>query len=91
MITSIILINTERTKVNEVGAALSAIDGITEVFSVSGRFDLVALVRLPSHDGLSELVTEKITRIEGITKTESMIAYRMLSKYDIAGMFDLGD
>lgn len=91
MITAIILINTERTKVNEVGTKLSAITGVTEVYSVSGRFDLVAILRLQKHEDLSDLVTEKITQIDGITKTESMIAYRVLSKYDIASMFDLGD
>lgn len=91
MITSIVLINTDRDKVNEIGQQLSEIDGIAEVYSVSGRFDLVAIIRLKRNDDLSQLITEKIAGIKGITRTESMVAFKMLSKHDIAGMFDLGD
>jgi DNA-binding Lrp family transcriptional regulator len=65
-------------------------EGITEVFSVSGRYDLIALIRVSDNDKLAELITEKITKIGGIIKTETMIAFRALSRYDIAGMFDLG-
>ena len=88
MITSIVLLNVDRTKINLIGEQLSDIDGITEVYSVSGRFDLVAIIRLKKNEELSELITEKITKVEGIVKTESMIAFKMLSKHDIAGMFD---
>jgi DNA-binding Lrp family transcriptional regulator len=90
MITSIVLINAERTKINQVGEQLSAIEGVTEVFSVSGRFDLVAIIRLRRNEELADLMTGKITEIEGIVNTESMIAFKMLSKFDIASMFDLG-
>ncbi len=90
MITAIILINTESTKINIIGEQLSGIDGITEVFSVSGKFDLVAIIRLKNNDDLPELITEKIAMIDGIVKTESMVAFKMLSKHDIANMFDLG-
>ena len=90
MITAIVLLNVDRTKINEIGVEISEMHGVTEVFSVSGRFDLVAIIRLRENDELAELITEKMTRIDGITKTESMIAYKMLSKLDIAGMFELG-
>ena len=90
MITAIVLLNVDRTKINEIGVEISEMQGVTEVFSVSGRFDLVAIIRLRENDELAELITEKMTRIEGITNTESMIAYKMLSKLDIAGMFELG-
>jgi DNA-binding Lrp family transcriptional regulator len=90
MITSIVLIKTERTKVNQVGQQLANIKGITEVYSVSGRYDLVAIVRLTNNEELSELITEKMTLVEGITHTESMVAFNLLSKHDIASMFELG-
>lgn len=83
--------NTQRDKVNTVGQQLSEINGITEVYSVSGRFDLVAIIRLKRNEELSVLITEKIANIEGITRTESMVAFKMLSRHDIASMFDLGD
>lgn len=90
MTTAIVLINAERQKISKVGDQLAAIPGVTEVFSVSGRYDLVALIRLKNHDELAELMTGKITEIEGITRTESMVAFRVLSKHDLEGMFDLG-
>lgn len=91
MINAIILINAERTKINSVAEQLVTLAGITEVYSVSGRFDLVAMIRLPHADDLAELMTEKVIRVDGIIKTESMVAFKTLTKQDIAGMFELGN
>jgi DNA-binding Lrp family transcriptional regulator len=91
MINAIILINAERTKINSVAEQLVNLTGIAEVYSVSGRFDLVAVIRLPHADDLAELMTEKVIGVEGITKTESMVAFKTFSKADLAGMFELGD
>jgi DNA-binding Lrp family transcriptional regulator len=84
MITAVVLIQTEREKVNSVGEKLAEIDGVVEVYSVSGRFDLVAIIRLETNEKLAELMTEKLTGVEGITDTESMIAFRKISKKDIS-------
>lgn len=91
MITAIVLINAERTKIKQAAQKLAAIEGITEVYSVSGRFDIVAIIRLANNDDLADLMTEKLTLVDGITKTESMVAFNVLSKHDIASMFQLGD
>jgi DNA-binding Lrp family transcriptional regulator len=84
MITAVVLIHTKRGKTNSVGEQLAGIEGITEVYSVSGRFDLVALIKLPNNDDLSELMTNKIVQIKGIKHTESMVAFRKISGHDIA-------
>lgn len=91
MINAIILINTEREKINSVAEKLVSLDGITEAYSVSGRFDLVVVIRLPHVDDLAELITEKVTKVDGIIKTESMVAFKTLSKSDLASMFELGN
>jgi DNA-binding Lrp family transcriptional regulator len=91
MTTAIVLLQAERKKINTVGEKLAGISGITEVFSVSGQYDLIALIRVKNNEDLADLITEKVTNIEGIVRTETMIAFRSLSKYDIASMFDLGD
>ena len=91
MINAIILINAERTKINDVAAQLVNLPGITDVYSVSGRFDLVAVIRFPNADDLAELITEQVIQIEGITKTESMVAFKTFSKTDLANMVELGD
>jgi len=90
MITAIILINTEKNQVNTVGAQLAALEGVDEVYSVSGRYDLIALIRLKNIEDLARLATEQISKIAGITNTESMVAFKKISPGDIAGMFDLG-
>ena len=91
MTTAIVLINAERTKITSVGEKLSEIQGISEVYSVGGHVDFVAIIRLQNNDALADLVTEKITKVEGITKTETMVAFRAFSRYDIASMFQIGD
>jgi DNA-binding Lrp family transcriptional regulator len=89
MITAIVLINAERTKIRQVGEQLAGIEGVTEVFSVSGQFDFVAIIRLPNNEALAELITEKMANVEGITKNETMVAFRAFSKYDLASMFEI--
>jgi DNA-binding Lrp family transcriptional regulator len=84
MITAVVLIQTEREEVNRVGEQLAEIDGVVEVYSVSGRYDLVAIMRLETNEKLAELMTEKLTGVKGITDTESMIAFRKISKKDIS-------
>lgn len=84
MITAVVLIQTEREEVNRVGEQLAEIDGVVEVYSVSGHYDLVAIMRLETNEKLAELMTEKLTGVKGITDTESMIAFRKISKKDIS-------
>lgn len=91
MINAIILINAERTKINSVAEQLVSLQGITEVYSVSGRFDLVAMIRLPHNDDLNELMTEKVIKVDGIIKTESMVAFKTLTRQDMAGIVEFGD
>ncbi len=89
MVTSIILINAERTHINDVAERLAEISGISEVYSVSGNYDLIAIVRVKSNDELSDLVTNKMKEIDGITRTESMLAFRAYSRHDLDAMFSL--
>jgi DNA-binding Lrp family transcriptional regulator len=91
MTTAIVLFNVERTLIPSVGEQLAGIEGITEVFSVGGRFDFIAIIRLPNNDTLAEVITEKIAKVQGITKTETMVAFRAFSRYDLASMFEIGD
>lgn len=91
MINAIILIHADRTKINSVAEQLVSLSGITDVYSVSGRFDLVAVIRLPHNEDLAEVITEKVIKIDGITKTESMVAFKAFSKADMANMFELGN
>ncbi len=90
MVTSIILINTERTKINEVAEKLAGLEGISEVYSVSGTYDLVAIARIPSNDDLADLVTKKLLSIDYILKSETMLAFKAFSRHDLEAMFEIG-
>jgi DNA-binding Lrp family transcriptional regulator len=90
MVTAVILFSVENSSVNKVGETLATLSGITEVFSVSGQYDLVALARVKKNEDLADLMTEKIRGLNGIIKTETLIAFRTLSRFDLEGMFDLG-
>jgi DNA-binding Lrp family transcriptional regulator len=90
MVTSIILLNVERAKINEVAEALAEMDGISEVYSVSGSYDLVAIARVVSNEKLSELVTSQMVKVPGIQKTETMLAFQTFSRHDLDSMFSIG-
>ncbi len=90
MVTSFILMNVERTKINEVAAQLVEIKGISEVYSVSGKYDLIAIVRVPSNDDLAMLVTDNLRNLESILKTETMLAFKTFSRHDLEAMFAIG-
>ncbi|MBS1269590.1 MAG: hypothetical protein MAG794_00541 [Gammaproteobacteria bacterium] len=89
MITALILINTERTKIKEVAEKLADIDAISEVYSVSGHYDLVAMVRVKTNDELADLATEGLADVGGIEHTETMLAFRVYSRHDLEAMFSL--
>lgn len=90
MVTAFILINVERPRLKSIADDLLAIDGIAEVYSVAGPFDMVAIVRVKQHEQLSDLVTERIGGLEGITDTETLIAFRAFSKKDLGMLWDIG-
>ena len=90
MVSALVLLKTARGKINEVGEKLAGLAGVTEVYSVGGRIDLVAVIRVPNNDELAELVTGQMLHIEGITDSETLIAFRVFSRHDLESMFSIG-
>lgn len=90
MVTSIILINAERTKINEVAEKLAEMEGISEVYSVSGKYDLIVVARVKTNDDLASLVTKKLLTIDAILKSETMLAFKAFSRHDLEAMFNIG-
>ncbi|WP_435099996.1 Lrp/AsnC family transcriptional regulator [Arhodomonas sp. AD133] len=90
MVTAIVLLNAARGRVNEVAGTLADIDGVSEVYSVGGRYDLVVIIRVPSNEALAELVTEKMQNLPDIEDTETLIAFRAQSRHDLESMFSIG-
>ena len=90
MITAMVLLNVERNQINEVAEQLSGLAGITEVFSVAGRYDLVAILRVADNEALADLVTRQLLKVKGITRSETLIAFRVFSRHDLERMFSIG-
>jgi len=89
MVTALILINAEREKINEVAETLAGIQSISEVYSVTGDYDLVAIVRVKTNDEIADLVTQQLADVDGIEHTETMMAFRVYSRHDLESMFSL--
>ena len=89
MVTAIILLKVEHAKINEVAELLAEMKAISEVYSVGGRWDLVAIVRVKENEALADLVTGHMN-IPGIVKTETMVAFRAYSRHDLEAAFSLG-
>lgn len=89
MVTSLILLNVKRNKVNDIAELLTNINGISEVYSVTGNYDLVAMARVKTNDDLADLVTSKLAEIDGIEKTDTMLAFKAYSKHDLEAMFSI--
>ena len=90
MVTAIVLLNIERGLVAAVAERLAALEEISEVYSVAGNYDAVAVVRVRANDDLARLVTEHVAAIDGIEHTETMLAFRAYSRHDLESMFSVG-
>ena len=90
MVTAIVLLNCARARVAEVADKLASMEGISEVYSVAGRFDLVAMVRVKTNEDLADIVTAGMQKIPGIESTETLIAFRAYSRLDLEGVFSIG-
>jgi DNA-binding Lrp family transcriptional regulator len=82
--------NVERPRLRSIADDLLAIDGIAEVYSVAGPYDLVAIVRVREQEQLNDLVTERVGGLEGIIDTETLIAFRAFAKKDLGMLWDIG-
>jgi DNA-binding Lrp family transcriptional regulator len=90
MVNALVLLNVSRDKVNKVSEKLAEMEGVSEVYSVAGRFDLVAIIRAKDNDQLAGLVTNHMLQVDGILKSETLVAFRVHSKHDLESMFSIG-
>jgi DNA-binding Lrp family transcriptional regulator len=90
MITAIVLISAEPGAVQGIAEKLLEIDAVTEAYSVAGDYDVVAIVRVREHEMLSDVVSNRIARLEGIVTTQTLIAFRAYSRRDLGLLWDIG-
>ncbi|TWH01380.1 Transcriptional regulators [Nocardioides sp. J9] len=90
MITAIVFVQAETARIPEVASAIAALDGVSEVYSVTGQIDLIALVRVRNHEDIAAVVSDKLNKVEGVVDTETHIAYRAYSRHDLEAAFSIG-
>lgn len=90
MITAIVFVKADVARIPEVAQAIAALDGVSEVYSVTGQIDLVAMVRVKDHDDVASVVADQLNKVAGVTATETHIAFRTYSKHDLETAFSLG-
>jgi DNA-binding Lrp family transcriptional regulator len=90
VLTAFILVKSSREALTTLGPALADVDGIAEVYTVTGEWDFVAIVRVREQEELAGVVTQRLTRLEGVERTQTMVAFQQFSAHDLEAMFGLG-
>jgi len=90
VISALVLINAEVDRIPEVAAAIAELNGVSEVYSVTGDVDLVAIVRVRHHEELADVIADRLNKVSGILDTQTHIAFRAYSKHDLEAAFSLG-
>ena len=91
MLSAFVFIQAEPGRIADLASELAEIEGVAEVYSVTGDDDLVAIVRVREHEQLAEVVTRHIARCDGIEATHTLVAFRAYSRHDLESIFALGD
>ena len=90
MVTAFVLINSAPDHTATLAEAMAELSDVSEVYSVSGEFDLIAVVRVRHHEELADVVTKEIARLDGIVHTQTLIAFRAYSRHDLDAMWGIG-
>jgi len=90
VITAIVFIQAEVSSIPETGAAIADIAGVSEVYSVTGDHDLIAMVRVRNHDEIASVVADRLNKVPGVLSTQTQIAFRAFSRHDLEDAFAIG-
>ena len=90
MITAIVFVKADVARIPEVAEEIASLDGVSEVYSVTGKIDLIALVRVREHEDVASVVADRLNKVEGVTETETHIAFRTYSQHDLESAFSIG-
>jgi DNA-binding Lrp family transcriptional regulator len=90
VITAIVMVRAAVDRIPEVAQAIAELDGVSEVYSVAGDVDLVALVRVRRHEELAEVIAGRLNKVDGVRETQTHIAFQAYSRHDLEATFSLG-
>jgi len=90
VITAIVMVSVEADKIPEVAEQIAGVDGVTEVYSVAGDVDLIAIVRVREFEQIAEVIAGRLSKVGGVVHTDTHIAFRAYSKHDLEATFSVG-
>ena len=90
MITAIVMISVESDKIPEVAGQIADVEGVSEVYSVAGDVDLIAIVRVREFDHIAEVIAGQLSKVPGVVHTDTHIAFRAYSRHDLESTFSIG-
>jgi DNA-binding Lrp family transcriptional regulator len=90
MVNAVVLIQCEIDEIPEAAQVIADIDGVSEVYSVAGEYDLVAVIRVSDHEDLNQVIPQGVAKVEGVVRTETLIAFHVYSRHDLEAMFSVG-
>ena len=90
MVTTIVLATCDIHKIPETAQAIADLDDVSEVYSVAGDYDLVVMVRTRTHEDLARVVSEEITKVAGVERTQTLVAFKVFSRHDVEALFSVG-
>ncbi|WP_169978702.1 MULTISPECIES: Lrp/AsnC family transcriptional regulator [unclassified Microbispora] len=90
MVTAIVHIKADVDRIPEVAEAIAEIAGVSEVYSITGEFDLLAMVRVGRYEEVAEVVPGRVNKVAGVRHTETHIAFRTYSRHDLEAAFSIG-
>ena len=90
MITAIVMIATEADSIPEVAEAIAELDGVSEVYSVAGDADLIAIVRVREFEAIADVIAGRLSKLPGVLRTDTHIAFRAYSRHDLESTFNIG-
>lgn len=90
MITAIVLLSCDVDAIPETAQRLADLPAVSEVYSVTGDWELVAIVRVATHDEIADAVTGGIAKVPGVVGSHTMIAFRAYSSVDLERMWGVG-
>jgi DNA-binding Lrp family transcriptional regulator len=90
VITAIVFVEADTARIPEVAEEIAALPGVTEVYSVTGTIDLVAIVRVRDNEAVADVVADRLNKVDGVLDTETHIAFKSYSRHDLEAAFSLG-
>jgi DNA-binding Lrp family transcriptional regulator len=71
-----VLVKCELGRLAEVAGAIVELDGVSEVHSITGTWDLLVKLYAPDYDAFGQLIPGVLQKVPGIKETDTLLAFQ---------------